>query len=403
MRQTTSILFFARKTTKLKNGESPIFVRITIDGQRLDISLKRSIDSKFWDSNKGKCKGNSLKAKENNRYIHYMNEKLLKIINNLEIQEELNCKNVKACLNHENDDHSIISIFKKHNERCEKRIGIDMAAGTVERYRTCLKHTQDFIKIQYNLKDLPLNKINHQFIIDFEHYFRTIRKCSTNTTFKYLKNFKKITNWALANEWMRSDPFAKIKFKMEKVDKEYLDDEELNKLMAKEFEIRRLEIIKDLYLFCCFTGLAFSDVKSLSQEQIVKGIDGNLWIKGKRRKTKVEFEIPLFEIPKAILTKYKDDPTCKIQHKLLPVPSNQKMNAYLKEIADLCGINKNLSTHSARHTFATTVTLGNNLNIKAISKMMGHTNTRMTENYARASEKLISNEMSKIKGMYQYV
>ncbi|MPQ48948.1 tyrosine-type recombinase/integrase [Marinifilum sp. N1E240] len=403
MRQTTSILFFARKTTQLKNGESPIFVRITVDGQRLDISLKRSIDSNLWDANKGKCKGNSLKTKENNRYIQHMEQKLLKIITDLEIQEELTCKNLKASLNQENEDLSIISIFQRHNERCEKRIGIDMAEGTVERYRTCLKHTQDFIKTQYNLKDLPLTKINHQFITDFEHYFRTIRKCSTNTTFKYLKNFKKITNWALANEWMRSDPFTKIKFKMEKVDKEFLDDEELNKLMEKSFEIKRLEVIKDLYLFCCFTGLAFSDVKSLSQEHIVKGIDGNQWIKSKRRKTKVEFKIPLFDIPKAILAKYKDDPICMIHQKLLPVPSNQKMNAYLKEIADLCGINKNLSTHSARHTFATTVTLGNNLNIKAISKMMGHTNTRMTENYARAGEKLISNEMNKIQGKYQYV
>jgi integrase len=158
---------------------------------------------------------------------------------------------------------------------------------------------------------------------------------------------------------------------MEKIDKEYLDDEELNKLMAKNFEIKRLEIIKDLYLFCCFTVLAFSDVKSLSQEHIIKGIDGNQWIKSKRRKTKVQFEIPLFDIPKTILTKYKDDPTCMIQKKLLPVPSSQKMNAYLKETADLCGINKNLRTLSARHTFTTTVTLGNNLNIKAISKMMG--------------------------------
>ena len=202
---------------------------------------------------------------------------------------------------------------------------------------------------------------------------------------------------------MRSDPFAKIKFKMEKVDKEYLDDEELKKMMAKEFDIDRLNIIKDIYLFCCFTGLAFSDVKTLSSEHIVNGIDGNLWIKKKRKKTNIEFTIPLFDVPKAILKKYEDDAQCCRQKKLLPVPSNQKMNAYLKEIADLCGINKNLSSHSARHTFATTVTLGNNLNIKAISMAMGHTTVKMTENYARASEQLISNEMSKIKDKYQMV
>jgi len=153
---------------------------------------------------------------------------------------------------------------------------------------------------------------------------------------------------------MKSDPFAKIKFKMEKVDKEYLDDEELQKVMAKEFDLDRLKIIKDIYLFCCFTGLAFSDVKTLSPEHISTGIDGNLWIKKKRKKTNIEFTIPLFDIPKSILKKYEDNAQCSRQKKLFPVPSNQKMNAYLKEVADLFGINKNLSTHSARHTFTTT-------------------------------------------------
>lgn len=400
-RATFAILFFIRRTSKLKNSESPIFVRITINGKRADISLKRSIDAKLWNTDKNCVKGNNRSAKEINHHIDNVRSRLLSIANELENNEQLTCSNLKNHFLGKTNKRTILKTFADHNQQCEKLIGIDMAEGTVERYRTSYKHTEEFIKHNYKTDDMPLSEINHQFIKDYEFYLKTERKCAHNTTVKYLKNFNKIIRLALANEWMKSDPFSKIKYKLDKVDKEYLTDEELQRLMDKHFSIDRLEQIKDVFLFCCFTGLAFSDVKSLAPNDIVLGIDGKKWIKKRRQKTKIEFDVPLFEIPLSILKKHENHPVCSLQQKLLPVPSNQKLNGYLKEISDLCGIKKNLSSHSARHTFATTVTLGNGLNLKSISGMMGHSSTKMTEKYARSNEQLICKETSKLDGKYK--
>lgn len=400
-RATFAILFFIRRTTKLKNGESPIFVRITINGKRVDISLKRSVDSKLWNTDKNCVKGNNRNAKEINHYIDSVRSRLLSIANELENNEQLTCSNIKNYFLGKTNKRTILKIFADHNQQCEKLIGIDLAKGTMERYKTSFKHTKEFIKHQYKVDDIPLTDINHQFIKDYEFYLKTVRKCAHNTSVKYLKNFNKIIRIALANEWMKSDPFSKIKYKLDKVDKEYLTDEELQQLKNKHFNIKRLEQIKDVFLFCCFTGLAFSDVKSLAPDDIVFGINGKKWIIKKRKKTKIKFYVPLSEIPLSILNKYESHPECSLQQKLLPVPSNQKLNGYLKEISDLCGIKKNLTSHSARHTFATTVALGNGLNLKSISGMMGHTNTKMTESYARTTEVFIGQEMNKIDGKYK--
>lgn len=322
-RATFAILFYIRRTSKLKNDESRIFVRITINGKRADISLKRSIDAKLWNTDKNCVKGNNRSAKEINHYIDNVRSRLLSIANELENNEQLTCSNLKNHFLRKTNKRTILKIFADHNQQCEKLIGIDMAEGTVERYRTSYKHTKEFIKHHYKADDMPLSEINHQFINDYEFYLKTVRKCAHNTTIKYLKNFNKIIRLALANEWMKSDPFSKIKYKLDKIDKEYLTDEELQQLMDKHFEIPRLRQIKDVFLFCCFTGLAFSDVKSLAPDDIVLGIDGKKWIKKRRQKTKIEFDVPLFEIPLSILKKYENHPVCSLQQKLLPFPATK--------------------------------------------------------------------------------
>jgi len=248
-RATFAILFFIRRTSKLKNGESPILVRITINGKRADISLKRSIDAKLWNTDKNCVKGNNRSAKEINHYIDSFRSRLLSIATGLENNEQLTCSNLKNHFLRKTNKRTILRIFADHNQQCEKLIGIDMAEGTVERYRTSYKHTKEFIKHLYKADDMPLSKINHQFIKDYEFYLKTERKCAYNTTVKYLKNFNKIIRLALANEWMKLDPFSKIKYKLDKVDKEYLTDEELQQLMDKHFSIVRLEQIKDILLF----------------------------------------------------------------------------------------------------------------------------------------------------------
>ena len=204
----------------------------------------------------------------------------------------------------------------------------------------------------------------------------------------------------MANGWLKVDPFATIKFHFDQVDMDFLTKEELDTVIKKQFKIERIQQVKDVYLFCCFTGLAFIDVKNLSYSEI-EDVNGKLWIKKRRQKTKNWCNIPLLEPAVQIMNKYKNHPVCIKNDRVLPVLSNQKMNAYLKEIADLCGIDKKLSTHTARHTFATTVTLSNHISIEVVSKMLGHSSINMTKKYARVVDDLISKDMMKIQDKYK--
>ena len=299
-------------------------------------------------------------------------------------------------------DKTILQIFKEHNEKIEGLINKDFAPGTVERYKTCYKHVKDFIKTKYKRNDVNLNDVNPMFISDFDYYLKTTRNCCNNTAVKYNKNFKKIVRIALANGWLKKDPYVNIKFRLDDVDLAYLDEAELNALMKKEFAIERMQQVKDVYLFCCFTGLAFVDVSSLKEDDIITK-DYKLWIKKQRQKTKNWCHIPLLEPAIKILEKYKNHPVCRKKRLLLPVLTNQKMNAYLKEIADITGINKSLSTHTARHTFATTVTLSNHVSMEVVSKMLGHSSINMTKKYARVVDDLVSRDMQKLVGKYDTI
>ncbi len=300
----------------------------------------------------------------------------------------------------EENPRTILLVFREHNERCKSLINIDFAPGTYQRYETCYNHVKQFILITYHKNDLPLTEVTQQFIKDFEFYLKTKRQCCHNTAIKYPKNFKKIIRIALANNWIKKDPFSSIKFHLDEVDMDYLTETELNSLMKKQFGIERLQQVKDVYLFCCFTGLAFIDVKNLNQNHIIEK-DGRLWIKKRRQKTKNWCNIPLLDPAVQLIKKYENNPVCKTRTILLPVLTNQKMNAYLKEIADLCGIEKNLSTHTARHTFATTVTLANQISIEVVSKMLGHSSINMTKKYARVVDDLIHRDMKKIYSKFE--
>jgi len=295
-----------------------------------------------------------------------------------------------------------MNVFKEHNEMVKGLVNKDFAPGTLERYNTCYKHVEDFIKLKYKRTDMSMFEIKPMFIRNFEYYLKTTRNCSNNTTIKYIKNFKKIIRIAMANGWMKEDPFRNIKYHLDDVDMAYLSEEELKLLMNKHFELERLQLVRDTYLFCCFTGLAFVDVASLKYTDI-EDKNGKLWIKKKRQKTKNWCTIPLLEPALKIIDKYRENPRCIANGYVLPVLSNQKMNAYLKEIADVCGINKNLSTHTARHTFATTVTLANQISIEVVSKMLGHSSINMTKKYARVVDDLVSRDMQKLVGKYDQI
>ena len=325
------------------------------------------------------------------------------LIKKREMEEEGRIITALTLRNHylgiEDSGKTILGIFREHNERCEGLIDMDFALGTVERYKTCYKHVADFVKQKYKRDDVALYEITPMFISNFEYYLKTTRNCCHNTTVKYLKNFKKIIRIALANGWMKADPFLNMKFHLDDVDMDFLNEEELNTLLNKEFIIERLQQVKDTYLFCCPTGLAFIDVKSLVYSDIESKGDA-LWIKKCRKKTKNWCHIPLLPPAMQLIDKYSSHPYCLKTNCVLPVLSNKKMNAYLKEIADLAGIKKNLSTHTARHTFATTVTLANQISIEVVSKMLGHSSINMTKKYARIVDDLIHRDMQKLNGKY---
>jgi len=404
-RTTLSLLFFVKRTKLLKNGEAPVYMRITVMGERLDLALNRSINLNIWSSEKGACVGITKEARMLNQYIEGIRGQIYQIVNNLKSENRpintTSIKNAYIGIEIEDDEvKKILELFREHNARIKTLENIDYSPETVERYETSLKHTRDFIKQKYNRDDLCLTELNHEFIIDYEIYFKTVRNCAHNTTLKYIKNFKKIVRLAITNGYLDRDPFSNFKMRLKKVDRGFLSEEELGILISKKFGTKRLEQVRDCFVFSCFTGLAHSDLLRLSKVHLVTGTDGGKWIKINRKKTDNLSSIPILDVTQQILNKYKDDPYCLAHNVLLPVNSNQKMNAYLKEIADVCGIEKNLSSHLARHTFATTVTLNNDVPIETVSKMLGHSSINMTKIYARLLDKKVGNDMKHLNKTY---
>jgi site-specific recombinase XerD len=348
-------------------------------------------------------KGFSEEARSINNYLDELRIKIVMaekslVKRDIPITSE-NLKNELLGISERN--RTLIPIFQDHNDRIKALLGQEYAPGTLERYKTSLKHTQDFLEWKYNISDIELDKIDHAIICDYEFYLRSVRKCANNSAIKYIKNFKKIVKQCMANGWIQNDPFANYKSKVKEVERVFLSEVELNKIADKKFVGERLSIVRDLFLFSCFTGLAYIDLKNLTKEHISKGIDGEQWIFTHRQKTESASKIPLLPTPQHIINKYKNHPHCEIQNKLLPVPSNQKMNAYLKEIADVCGINKELTFHIARHTFATTVTLTNGVPIESVSKMLGHKSLKTTQHYAKELDKKVSEDMNILRMKFQ--
>lgn len=394
-RTTFGLLFYIRRDKTNKKGEVPVFIHLTINEKGADTSIKRFIEPHAWNSAKGKANEKCRGGKDLNLYLDAISANILQIQRDFELDK----KEVSAqiILNRylgkdQSDRHTLMEVFHAHNKKCRALIGINFAPDTVLRYETCLRLTEEFMRNTYKKEDCYLDEVTKQFVEEFEFYLKTVRKCCHNTTTKYLANFKKIVRIALANGWMKKDPFAQIRFHLDEVEREFLEKQELKALLSKKISIPRLAQIRDIFCFCCFTGLAFSDVKQLKSEHLVTDINGMVWIRKTRQKTKNMCNIPLLDEANKILDRYKDHPYCQTQGVLLPVCSNQKMNMYLKELADICGIRKNLSTHCARHTFAT-LTLASGATIDNVAKMLGHANVNMTRHYAKVLDSSIMRDM----------
>jgi len=399
MNTKLSILFYAKRAKTNTEGLVPIYIRVTVDGERIELSTKRFTVPEKW-SVEGSCmKGYSAEAKSINSYLDSLKAKVYDYQQQLIREDNLvNAENMRnKILGVEKRSHMLIGIFQQHNEEIKALVGREFATATYTRYETSLKHTVAFLNWKYKVSDIDIRKIDHEFVTSYEFYLKSVHKCNQNTTAKYIKNFGKIVRRCLANGWIDRDPFINYKCKIVEVERAFLSQDEIETMFNKVLATDRLNQVKDIFLFSCFTGLAYIDVKKLSRKNIGFGVDGERWIFINRTKTDTRSNIPLLPIASAILKKYEDHPQVVNQDKLLPILSNQKMNSYLKEIADVCEINKELTFHIARHTFATTVTLSNGVPIESVSKMLGHKNLKTTQHYAKILDLKVSNDMKILK------
>jgi len=397
MQDLLSVLFFIKRNKVDKRGLVPIYMRITYKGKRVEISSMRKIQSSRWSSDGNQVKGNSSEAKMINRNLDIMKNKTYDIFQRiLDSGDLITAENIKnSYLGNDDSKHSILQMFEEHNIKMEQLVGKEYSFRTLQRYKTTQKHLAAFISSDFKMKDYPVKDIDTKFINSFIYYLKTALDQSHNTALKYLSYLKKIVRVAYANGWLEKDPFYNFKLKLRVIDREFLTKEEIIKIMVKEFSIPRIENVRDIFLFSCYTGLAYSDVFKLTADDIVKGIDGNQWIKIKRTKTKTLSSIPILPVAEKLIEKYVDLESPN--NKLLPVYSNQRMNSYLKEIADSCGIKKNLTFHMARHTFATTVTLSNGVPMESVSKMLGHRSLKTTQHYAKILDEKLSEDMNLLK------
>lgn len=400
-RDSFRVLFFLKKTRLLKNGEASVCMRITVNGTRVENNIRKSIDPALWSQAKETARGKSRRACDLNTYIEEARIKLYQIFCELEQQN----RPVTAHLLQElffgqekpEEIRTLLGTMQEHNDQCRALVGTDYALITVRRYESCRRYLAELIRQRYGKEDLPLAEVNGELVRAFAFYLKTEKGCQQNTVIRYMKCLKKITNLARANDWMAKDPFLGIRFHEKEVVREFLTMDELQTIYRKEFPLERLTLVRDVFIFAAFTGMAFIDVQQLAPEHIVRDNNGNLWIRKPRQKTKNMCNIPLLDIPQEILRKYADHPTCRKKGVLLPVPCNQKMNSYLKEIADICMIRKNLTTHCARHSYATSVCLANGVSLENVAKMLGHSNIKMTQHYARVLDSSILRDMNHVQ------
>ena len=404
MEKSFGLHFHLKKCINNEN-EFPIYMRITVNGDYREISVKRKCESAKWNVSAGRVDGKTEFAKALNSYLDVLQRKVYDArISLLENDHPVTAENIKTLLLGEEisvQKYMLMIIFKHHNEQMAALVGSEYAPGTLERYTTSFNHTRSFLEWKFKVLDMDIAKLNYEFISEYEFWLKSVRKCDHNTTMKYLSNFRKIVKRCLLNGWLQKDPFMGFKMPKREVERTALTELELQKMAFMPISIERLALVRDIFLFSCYSGLAYADVKKLRRTDIIIGVDGEKWIISKRQKTDVTARIPLLPPALTILDQYQYHPVCVTEGRILPILSNQKMNSYLKEIADSCGITKTLTYHIARHTFATTVTLSNGVPIETVSKMLGHRNLKTTQHYARILDTKISMDMKIVRNKFK--
>lgn len=394
-------IHFTIRADKVRDGKAPLYACVTVSRKRSYIALKQTVEEKNWDNVKGVLKGNRETVKKLNHYLQEVRSAITLCYQQLHLKGRLiSAEAIKdAFLGTEQEVYTLSRLVEYHNETAKAVL----KWSTLKHYSVTQRYLTKFLDQQFKTPDIYLHEINFKFIQDFETFLRNHKPkdhqkpLNNNGVMKHIIRLKKMTHLAMRLEWISKDPFANYKLKILKVNREHLSERELSAMEKKEITIERIDMVRDLFIFCCYTGLSYVDVISLTFDNIVEATDGEMWVRTCRQKTETPVNIPLLPNAVAILKKYKGNLRASVTNTLFPVISNQKVNAYLKEIADLCEIKKHITFHLARHTFATTVTLSNGVPIETVSKILGHTKIATTQIYAKVLEKKISEDMANLK------
>ncbi|MDO6761591.1 site-specific integrase [Tamlana sp. 2_MG-2023] len=397
---TFSILFWVDQKKAIFNY-ALIYARVSVNGKRVNISTKRKVHLEIWDTKKKKATGNSSEASQVNLYLDQVHSQIFQCYQDLIFKKKLvTAKLIKSNYVGEGENAKTLqNIIDYHAKKSESTL----ASGTIRNFLVTEKYIKRYLKRVFKTTDIYLNQLDYKFICDFEHFLHTYwpkghpNGMSHNTVMKHIQRFRKMVTLAFHLEWIDKDPFIRWKPTFEKREREFLSANELSNIETYNFPIERLDRVRDLFIFSCYTGISYADIIVLTESNIVMGIDGFNWIITKRQKTKTPVKVPILDKAQELIAKYSNHPMTIVSETLFPVISNAKLNLYLKEIADACGIKKNLTFHIARHTFATTITLTNGVPIETVSKLLGHTRVATTQIYAKVIERKVSTDMLSLK------
>jgi integrase len=390
--RTFGIIFWIN-TSRIKNDEAKIYARITVNQKRVNISLKYDVAVNRWDNFRSRVIGNDEKTRMINHYLDQVYTKLFRSYQQLNAEDKpITAKAIKnRYLGIDDRHYSMQNLIDYHNKTMEHRL----QRGTMNHYYGSQKYILMLIKKSYKTSDMYLKDITYSFIIEFENMLRSHNQGSiaNNTVMKHIQRLRKMITMAHHMEWIDKDPFAKFKGKHEKVERGFLTRAELTRIEELPYSVERIQTAKDLFIFSCYTGIAYGDLMRLTKDNVVHGIDGYKWITTRRQKNGNPVKIPLLPKALSLIEIYKAHPKVIGTRTLFPKMFNQKLNNYLKEIATLCSINKRITFHMARHTFATTITLSNGVPIETVSKILGHTKISTTQIYAKVVERKVSDDM----------
>lgn len=397
LNQTIEVRLILRKN-KAKQGIAPIRIKYKIGSRTAEYKTGEKVYVDSWEPVREVVIGKSVEVKLQNQRLQQHKINFISLYQRLQLNgEDLDFESFRQAIYASSKEEMLLPLVEEYINRVKALIGIDNAKSTWAKYTYLEKKIIAFLKEDRRVADISLHKLNHKFLDDLQYFLKVNQGIGHNTSNKYIQHLKTILKFGVKQGKLKTDPFVGYRCTIRPVKRDFLTISEIQIIESKHFEVKRLEEVRDIFIFCCYTGLAYSDVEDLDSSNIVMGIDGTKWIHTFRKKTDVKSTIPILRQAQYYLDKYIGHPYCINKGKLLPVRSNQKMNAYLKEIQHLCGIQKKLTTHLARHTFASTILLNNGVPIESVSKMLGHTNIKTTQIYAKVMSYKISQDVSKIE------